>query len=201
MKSELLDILSQIYRINTGKFDYPVVKIVDPEFGKIKDTSLSEYSSLMWTQTKTLFNKSYLRITAILCYLQIGSLWLNMAMVLFFPKILQDSIMYANLHAESQQSTICEIENSFARSWNFTNDERSADHIECVEKMAFEAFGYPMITEISYTVGFFLVALLVNYFGMWTLSSEYARALNKNTVKLGDSGHFQLYTLILKRLG
>jgi hypothetical protein len=149
--------------------DYPVAKIIDSEFGKIKKITISEYSSLMWKQMQTLFNKSYLRITVILCNLQIGSLWLNTAMVLFFPKILQNSIMYADFKGKNQSLTICGVENYLSGNTNFTNDDHS---MECVEKMAFEAFEYPMITEVS-TVGFFLVAILLKYFGMWTLSSKF----------------------------
>jgi hypothetical protein len=158
--------------MNTGRKDYPVSKITDPELGKIKNISPSEYCSLMWEQTKTLFSKSYLRITVILCYLQFGSSWLYMTMILFFPKILQDTIMYADLRPNEHSLTICGIENYFAKNSNLT-----VVH-ECVDKMAFESFGYPMISEVSITVGFFLVALLVKYFGMWTLSSEFISSCN-----------------------
>jgi hypothetical protein len=159
--------LSQVYKLNTGQTNYPISKIVDPEFGTIKNTTASEYCSLMWKQTRTLFGKSYLRITAILCYLQFGTLSFNMAMLLYFPKLLQDSATYSELRPGDNSLTTCGIQNFLSN-----HSASESNEITCINKMAFEAFGYPMITEITYTVGFFLIGFLLKYFGIWILSSE-----------------------------
>lgn len=121
----------------------------------------------MWDQTKKLFSKSYIRTTIILCYLQFGALAFGVGMLLFYPKILQGNTKFMEERPDDNSLTICEIVD-----YNKFNFNSNSSNSECLKKMPFSSFGYPLITESLYMVGFLSIGILVKYFSMWTLSSK-----------------------------
>jgi hypothetical protein len=154
--------------MNTGRTDYPVSKINDPEF-ETTNKSSKDYLGLMWEQTKVLFSKAYLRITLIVCYLQFGAGSFGIGMLVFFPKILHGTGTYMDLKPGDHSLTVCGIQEFMEREFHHLNQSSGQD---CIEKMDISSFTYPMITETMYMAGFFVVGMLVNLIGLWSLSCK-----------------------------
>lgn len=165
-----LHILKQIHKINTGHEHYHVTKIIDAEFGITSKKSWSDYLSQMWNQTRILFGKKYLRVTIITCFMQFGASSFIAGMLVFFPKILHDIATFVELQPDGML-TVCGIEH-FLNDLILNTTEHVEVSIHCIDKMDITSFMYPVITESLYMVGFFVIGLLVNYVGIWLLSSE-----------------------------
>lgn len=72
---EVLDILRKMYRINTGKdpMQYPVCEIIWEESEDLKQMKNESIIKSMWKQTSSLFQKTYLVKTTLVCYLQFAN--------------------------------------------------------------------------------------------------------------------------------
>lgn len=160
-----LEIFKQIYYINTGNRDYDVYRIKpNEEFAEAQKNK--NIARMMWDQTVSLI-RDYPRSIGLISTIQFGIYFVCNGMLLFFPDILNQTASFLD-KSSGDNVELCfivedAIEKKLATVANSTMD--------CVETLDISAYSYAIILEACYTVGFFLVSLLVNYVGRLSIFS------------------------------
>lgn len=163
-----MKILRDIYAINHPKNPdaYNVTKLVDDaEFNEeeISIVTTTNPILMLWNQTKLLFSREHFRKTTLICTVQFLMFASCHGLYMFFPEIIDQVKTFMN-ESPHHESTICKILKEDLGSLETDDDENSISNatFECNEKLEVAAFGYSLLIESLYMVGFLIIAILVN---------------------------------------
>lgn len=160
-EEEALEILKYIYEKNTkqSRDTFPVSKLLKENVEEVIPETGSFCSKLgksVWNQTAPLFNKQYVLLTALICFLQFIIFSTANGMYMWFPDIL-NSVMEYNKENPDNSTYICEIYKEkigkvFAGSHHGT---------ACVEKFEISTYIYSIYVEVGYILGFAAISGLI----------------------------------------
>lgn len=155
--------MSKIYRINTGKNNFPVKKLqLNEEFGKT--TKGKNVIHMMLSQTVDLF-KLYPRSIILISLIQFGIYFVCNGMLLFFPDILNQTAKFNGGNSTDSKAKLCEIVENAIR------EKRKHSEVKCIDELDISSYYYALILEVCYTVGFLIISWLVNYSGRLAIFS------------------------------
>ncbi|EAT32850.1 AAEL014910-PA [Aedes aegypti] len=117
-------------------------------------------AKLVWNQTAPLFMGSFLKKTAIVCFLQFGTYLTSHGTYMFFPSIL-DQVFKAQETGEERFS-VCELVYDRA---NTTNTETDTDDECVVQTLDVTLYEMSFILEVIYAAGFAIIGLIINVVG------------------------------------
>lgn len=161
-----LEIFKRIYWCNTGNRDYSVYKIKpNEEFEQRREDK--KVVRMMFDQTVSIF-RDHPRSILIISTLQFGIFFVCVGMLLFFPDILNQTATYLRGSASNSTTDICEI---VERAIETKKNQIMTGNRTCIETLDITAYSYAFILEFCYTIGFIIVALLVNYIGRLSIFS------------------------------
>jgi MFS transporter, VNT family, synaptic vesicle glycoprotein 2 len=155
-----LKILNRIYLINNpdDSNSYNVIKLTNEhEFlDEVFDEDSSNPLQLLWSQTRTLFSADHVRKTLLVCVVQFLMYASCHGLYMFFPEIVDKVESHSKLFPDNS-STICEIVET---TIEVLLD--SAENSTCNENIEVATFGYALILELLYMLGFLLITLVIN---------------------------------------
>lgn len=156
-----------MYYYNTGHRDYLVYKIKsNEEFERSHERSGRNVFRMMLDQNIHLF-RDYPRSIGIISTLQFGIYFVCNGMLLFFPDILNQTARYMQSSSDAEIK-LCDIVQTAIETRK--NAIYTSDKV-CVDELDISAYFYAVILEACYTVGFFIISLLVNHLGRLTIFS------------------------------
>lgn len=109
------------------------------------------------TQAKLLFSSENLQKTILLCLVQFLLYGSCHGLYMFFPEIVDKIEIFANENP-SNSSSICEI----LADESIANRIDSSANDTCSEKIETATFGYSLIVELCYMVGFLIITFIIN---------------------------------------
>lgn len=164
-EEECLEILKQIYSINTGKDKetFPVSQVLkdidiamSPKTVIDKSNPVASLLRAMWNQTIPLFGREYIRITLLVCLIQFVIFSTSNGMYMWFPDIL-NSVMKFESTNNGEPAYICEIyKKTLHEIYN------NATKTECVTKLEIQTYTYSLLLELTYILGFAVFSLIIN---------------------------------------
>lgn len=107
---------------------------------------------MLWMQTKSLFLGEHFQKTTLICVVQFLLYGSCHGLYMFFPEIV-DKIETFSKDFPGQNCTICEI---------IASGEKEEEDPICNDKIEAGAFGYSLVLESLYMVGFLIITFLVN---------------------------------------
>ncbi|XP_062564060.1 synaptic vesicle glycoprotein 2B-like [Armigeres subalbatus] len=114
---------------------------------------------LVWKQTAPLFMGSFLKKTAIVCFLQFGTYLTSHGTYMFFPSILNQ--VFKVQEAGADRFSICEV--VYARG-NATDTDTTADG-ECQQILDVVTYEMSFILEVIYALGFAVIGVIITVVG------------------------------------
>lgn len=153
-EEKALIVLQKIYKINNPNDpkNYLVAKIVE-DLDSLHENSSQETSNpllILMNQTKILFSPENYKKTILVCLVQFLMYCSCHGLYMFFPEIVDQVEAFAK---ESSKSTICEI---------LSANENNAKNVTCSEKIEVGTFGFSLIMEVLYMVGFLAITFIIN---------------------------------------
>lgn len=121
---------------------------------------------MMWDQTVTLICE-YPRSIGLISAIQFGIYFVCNGMLLFFPDILNQTASFLE-ETPDDSVKLCHI---VEKAIDTKIQSAANSTITCTENLDISAYYYAIILEACYTVGFFLVSLLVSYIGRLSIFS------------------------------
>lgn len=164
-EEETLEILKDIYAVNTGKDreSFPVSQVLKdidiamlPKAAIDKSNPVASLLKAMWNQTGPLFSREYIRITLMVCFIQFIIFSTSNGMYMWFPDIL-NSVMKFEKTNPGQSAYICDI-------YKKTLDEiyNNSTVNECITKLEMQTYTYSLLLELIYILGFAIFSLIIN---------------------------------------
>jgi MFS transporter, VNT family, synaptic vesicle glycoprotein 2 len=174
-KTEALEILKMIYRINTGdkaeNFKvYALLEEQEPQAKKLfgfQENSSKGFMGLLrliYNQTAPLFMPPHLSKTMIACLLQFGIFATSNGMYMFFPDILNRIATYMEENP-GKQMKICEILNATIVSVTDLEKFNATSEAQCSEMLDISTYEHSLVLEVLYAIGFALIGMLINALG------------------------------------
>lgn len=158
---EALEIIKYIYEKNTKKSrdSFPVSRLLkepnDQEMTTVEGEGnfCSTLCKSIWDQTAPLFNRQFVWLTLLICFLQFVVFSTANGMYMWFPDIL-NSVMEYNKENPDNSTYICEIYKEkigqvFSGSHHGT---------ACVEKFEISTYIYSIYVEVGYILGFAVIS-------------------------------------------
>ncbi|KAM7350063.1 synaptic vesicle glycoprotein 2A-like [Cochliomyia hominivorax] len=178
-EEKALEVLKTIYRINTGntKESFPVSRVVEDLDVNMKPRVITNNENhnaatvllrSMWSQTQPLFNREYIRNTAIICIIQFSIFVTSNGMYMWFPSILNSVAEFMSENPENK-IYICDV--VYAKQKATLNLELAQNltsvnvNEECNEKLEISTYKHSLVLEILYAVGFALIGAIINRIG------------------------------------
>ncbi|KAG5667890.1 hypothetical protein PVAND_015856 [Polypedilum vanderplanki] len=161
-EAKTIKILSRIYKINTGKTDFNILKLKPSEEETNENSKNKNVVSAMFEQTASLC-KTYPRSIGIISLLQFLIYFVSNGMLLFFPDILNQTAKFAQESSNTSDVNLCVIvENAIKEHQESFNDFTSS---VCIDELEMSSYRYGMTLEVCYMLSFMIISWLVNYTG------------------------------------
>ncbi|GAB0095015.1 hypothetical protein DMENIID0001_103410 [Sergentomyia squamirostris] len=171
-QTETINILRQIYSINTGKSGktLSICAIIheDESLSSPKDSGQDPKSALrvlrsIYYQTAPIFMGDNLRKILISCTLQFWALFTDSGMYMFFPDILNRvALHHRGQSGNNYTATICQ---AVAETRIDIKDIVTENNTSCELHLDNTAFEHTLAVELLYAIGFALVGILINKVG------------------------------------
>ncbi|CAH1975630.1 unnamed protein product [Acanthoscelides obtectus] len=172
---EVMRILQNIYRINTGKdrTQFPVGSLTSDESVEgLKHEKNECMLSSMWQQTAPLFRKGYLLKTAMVCYLHFAIFLSTSAIIMWYPQILNSMSDYGQV-VPSNEVTMCtailydeaDYKNDIPEVGVGSGIVRSITSQICIDTVNEEVFLVSLIIGFVYAVSYIFIGTFINTFG------------------------------------
>lgn len=155
-----LEVLRGVFAKNSNrdKSEYPVTSLrrdLDSIEGDLIKMRMKNVIGVMWSSTKPLFSKDYLKNTTIFCLLQFILYSSNFGMFVFFPDII-NSVEQHLLKDSWNDTGICEIYQSKLYSVYEGEDVNG-----CVPNLELSTYTYIFICEAVYFFGYLLLVFII----------------------------------------
>lgn len=138
---------------------YHVTNIVrdDEELNEVPTDDNKSGFKLLITQTKVLFTGENMKKTVLVCFVQFLMYGSCHGLYMFFPEIVDKIETFARENP-SNSSSICEIlaiESAESENYETSNGI-------CDETIEVATFGFSLITEVLYMIGFLIITFQIN---------------------------------------
>uniref|UniRef100_A0A023ETK8 Putative synaptic vesicle protein n=1 Tax=Aedes albopictus TaxID=7160 RepID=A0A023ETK8_AEDAL len=120
---------------------------------------LAALGKLVWNQTAPLFMGSFLKKTAIVCFLQFGTYLTSHGTYMFFPSILDQ--VFKTQETGEDRFRVCDV--AYAQT-NTTNTEPDVDG-QCRQTLNIALYEMSFILEVIYASGFAIIGMIINVVG------------------------------------
>lgn len=160
--AKTLEILTRIYKMNTGKSEehFKVTSLIrDNNSIETKPMNLLRF---MWSQTAPLFKHPHLKNTLTACFIQFCIFNTSNGFWTFFPEITNRIAIWRS-DPSHVSSTVCRIldDTKFIPKFN----ETSVDDSLCVTKLELSTYGNAFMLISMYILGYLLIAAIINRTG------------------------------------
>lgn len=171
-EKDAIDILRKMFAVNQNRpeKEYNVENVYDESItSKLVSRMSVNYKSptnvlrAMWLQTAPLFQRTYIKTTALACVIQFGIFFTSNGMWMWFPEILH-RIGSFRQEDPNARATICEILNRDQNLFSYNASETSLD-TECTYKLDDSTFMHVFSLELGYAIGYAIIGLLINTLG------------------------------------
>ncbi|XP_013107184.2 synaptic vesicle glycoprotein 2A [Stomoxys calcitrans] len=173
-EEKCLDILKNIYHINTGKpkEEFPISHVTEDldtsNRPRTHETNANSNALVvllrsMWTQTQPLFNREYARTTILICTIQFFIFCTSNGMYMWFPSILNSVAEFMSEYPNNS-TFICDVVYAKQKATLAIELDESIEQV-CTEKLEISTYQHSLILEVLYAVGFALIGGIINSVG------------------------------------
>lgn len=171
-EKDAIDILRKMYAINQKRpeAEYNVENVYDESITtklfvrtSVNYKSATQVLNAMWLQTAPLFQKTYIKTTALACVIQFGIFFTSNGMWMWFPEILH-RIGSFRQDDSNARATICEILNNDQHMFSYNANQTKSD-TECSYKLDDSTFMHIFMLELGYAIGYAIIGLTINTLG------------------------------------
>ncbi|XP_073832107.1 synaptic vesicle glycoprotein 2B-like isoform X2 [Musca autumnalis] len=167
-EKETKEVLQQMYRINGGKEKLLIPHLIseeDVDTGIENSENKKSYGILsflqtMWNQTVPLFQRKYIRSTAIVCITQFWLYVITNGLYMWFPYIINAMGEFMK-NNPGQNEYLCQIV-YYKHEHIDNNATDNSTFIDCPDKLENTTYMYSLLMEILYVSTFAVITVIVN---------------------------------------
>ncbi|XP_061390197.1 synaptic vesicle glycoprotein 2B-like [Musca vetustissima] len=166
-EEETKEVIQQMYRMNGGKEKLVIPHLISEEDANAgiessqnkKSHNILSFLQMMWNQTAPLFQKKYLRSTAIVCTTQFWLYVITNGLYMWFPFIINAMGEFMKNNPGGNE-LLCNIVYNKHAHMDDTAD--NSTFVACPDKLENTTYMYSLLMEILYVSTFAVITVIIN---------------------------------------